>query len=461
MAENVGAGLARVVLAAPKRRLDLVLPEQIPLAMLLPGVLPRAGEALADEGLEHGGWVLRHTDGRRLDLSGTLAAQGVRDGDILHLAPRYAQWAEVEYDDVVDAVAAGARRHGAAWTPAATRATGIGAALTLLLGMLVPLLAAGPSWTVPAIVALAVALGLLAGGVVLSRALSEATAGAALGAAGLAYAFVGGLLILGGDDPLSRLGAPQLLVGAGALLVGSVIGYVAIAAQLRLFVAGIAAGALGVGAGLLGLTDLGAPECAAALIGALVLLAPGIPQAAVRLGRVPVPRLPRTTDDLLRPDPVPPAAATYARVARADEILTGLLLAFALLNVVSSWLVLRNGGAVAEVLVGVVAAAAAVRARLFAAVRHRLPLLVAALAGVALLTVRLADGDRVVQGAVAAGLLLIAIAAVAAGVRYGSRPPSAYLGRAADVLDVVLVLSVIPLACQILGAYAWARGLGG
>ncbi|MGI5247395.1 type VII secretion integral membrane protein EccD [Dactylosporangium sp. CA-139066] len=461
MAENVGAGLARVVLAAPKRRLDLVLPEQIPLAMLLPGVLPRAGEALADEGLEHGGWVLCHTDGRRLDLGGTLAAQGVRDGDILHLTPRYAQWPEADYDDVVDAVAAGARRHGAAWTPAWTRGTGIAAGVLVLVAGLGLLLAAGPSWLIPAIVALALAAGLLAGGVVLSRALSEATAGAALGAAGLAYAFVGGLLVLGGDEPLSGLGAPQLLVGAGALLVGSVIGYAGIAARLRLFVAGIAAGGLGVGAGLLGLTGLGAAECAAALLGVLVLLAPAVPQASIRLGRVPVPQLPRPTDDLLRPDPVPPAAATYARVARADEILTGLLFAFAILNVVASWLVERQGGVVAGVLVGVVAAANAVRARTFAAVRHRLPLLLTGVAGAALLITRLPGADRPVQAGVGAGLLLLAIAAVAAGIRFAARPPSVYLARAADVLDIVLVLALIPLAGQILGAYAWARGLGG
>ena len=63
MADSPGAGLAKVVIAAPKRRLDLALPEQIPLAMLLPSVLPRADEALADSGLEHGGWTLRRLGG--------------------------------------------------------------------------------------------------------------------------------------------------------------------------------------------------------------------------------------------------------------------------------------------------------------------------------------------------------------------------------------------------------------
>ncbi|GAA2345559.1 type VII secretion integral membrane protein EccD [Dactylosporangium salmoneum] len=461
MAENVGAGLARVVLAAPKRRLDLALPEQIPLAMLLPGVLPRAGEALADDGLDHGGWVLRRTDGSALDMSRTLAAQDVHDGDILHLAPRYAEWPELEYDDVVDAIAAGARRYGAAWSPAATRVTGLAIGLSLLLGTLVLLLFAGPSWTVPAIAALVIGAGLLTGGFVLSRAMSDATAGTTLGAGSLVYAFFGGLLVLGRDEPLFRLGAPHLLSGAGALLVFAVIGYLAVGAHVRLFVAGIVAGALGVLAGLLGLTSLGAPECAAALVGLLVLLAPALPLISVRLGKVPVPQLPRTTDDLLQQDPVPPAAATYATVARADEIFTGLLLAFAVLNVVSCWLINREPGIVTGVLVGVVAAANALRARLFATVRHRLPLLLTGLAGLALLMSRLTGADLPVQAGVGVGLLLVAVLAVTAGMRYSVRPPSVYLGRLADIFDVLLVLATIPIVCQVLGVYSWVRGLAG
>ncbi|WP_433056679.1 type VII secretion integral membrane protein EccD [Dactylosporangium sp. CS-033363] len=456
MAENVGAGLARVVLAAPKRRLDLALPVQIPLAMLMPGVLPRAGEGLADDGLDHGGWVLRRTDGSTLDMARTLAAQHVHDGEILHLAPRYEEWPELEYDDVVDAIAAGARRYGTPWTPAATRVTGLATAVLLLLGTLALLL--GERLGVAALV---VAAFLLAAGFAVSRTLPDATAGATLGSVGLLYAFTGGLLVLAGDEPLLRLGAPHLLTGAGALLVAAVIGYLAIGAAVRLFVAGIAIGALGVLAGLLGLSSLGAPECAAALVGSLVLLAPALPLASVRLGRVPLPQLPRTSDDLLNQDPPAPAAATYATVARADEIFTGLLLAFAVLNVVSFWLISRSPGVVTALLVGVVAAASLLRARLFSTVRHRLPLLLTGLGGVALLLARLADAGVAVQLGAVVALLLVAALAVAAGMRYSARPPSVYLGRAADLLDVLLVLATIPIVGQVLGAYAWVRGLAG
>ena len=42
------SGLARVTIRAPRRRLDLAVPHQVPLAELLPEVLRRAGEIGAD-----------------------------------------------------------------------------------------------------------------------------------------------------------------------------------------------------------------------------------------------------------------------------------------------------------------------------------------------------------------------------------------------------------------------------
>jgi multisubunit Na+/H+ antiporter MnhB subunit len=60
------------------------------------------------------------------------------------------------------------------------------------------------------------------------------------------------------------------------------------------------------------------------------------------------------------------------------------------------------------------------------------------------------------------GALVIAIAAVLvalAGARYAQRSPSPYLGRAADVLDALCVVSVLPIACAVLGLYGRVRGL--
>src|SRR5438045_3652518 len=73
-----------------------------------------------------------------------LLPQGVRDGEVLHLVPARAEWPELEYDDVAEAIADGARRRGAAWSPRSTRAAALaGAGVPLAVGLLA-VLAAGP-----------------------------------------------------------------------------------------------------------------------------------------------------------------------------------------------------------------------------------------------------------------------------------------------------------------------------
>jgi hypothetical protein len=56
--------------------------------------------------------------------------------------------------------------------------------------------------------------------------------------------------------------------------------------------------------------------------------------------------------------------------------------------------------------------------------------------------------------AVSVAGLLCALATVAAGATWSRRPPSPYLGRAADLLDTLVVVSVIPVACAVVGLYS-------
>ncbi|WP_375336785.1 EsaB/YukD family protein, partial [Amycolatopsis sp. SID8362] len=95
------AGLVRLTVATPHRRIDIALPEHAAVAEILPGLLARAGEGLADDGVPGGGWSLRRADGTAFDLDRTLGAHRVRDGEVLHLTPRRTDWPELEYDDLV------------------------------------------------------------------------------------------------------------------------------------------------------------------------------------------------------------------------------------------------------------------------------------------------------------------------------------------------------------------------
>jgi type VII secretion integral membrane protein EccD len=464
-------GLARVTISAPRRRVDVALPEQVPLAELLPDVLRHAGEGLPDDGERHGGWVLRRTDGAVLATAQALLPQGVRDGEVLHLVPARAHWPEWEYDDVVEAIADGVRRRGGAWSPAATRVAGLaGAGVPLAVGLLA-LLAGGPTAGSGWVVASAVALLLTVAGTVASRANGDGAAGATLGGYALPYAFVAGALEVGSGDPVGPLGpvrwvgAPELLAGSVALLLVALTGLLTVASRLRVFVAGVTVGLLGAGAalGALLLTPAGT---AAVVLSALVFALGAIPLLAIRLGKLPLPpiTLPATASaaEPERPGDLPDRGRVHAAVTRTEEMLTGMLLGHALLAVGAAVVLGVAGGAAGPVLVAVVSAVLLLRSRLFVALRHRVPTVLAGLAGYAVLGAVLVDrADDTGRLALVLGGAALGLVTVAAGTGYARRPVSPYLGRVADLVDTALVVAVVPVACAVLDLYDRARGLLG
>lgn len=463
MSVPTAGGLTRLVVFAPKRRLELAFPDQLPVAHLLPAVLRHAGEELADAGLAHEGWMLRRSDGSPIDPGSSFAAQRVRDGETLHLAPRRVAWPETTYDDIVDAIAAGARRRGAQWAGGATRVAGLEfAGIALLVGLVVAAFS-GPPWTVPAGLTLGVAGVLLVTGTLLSRALADASAGADVAAAAMPYAFLGGLLLFA-DESLPQIGAPHLLTGSALLVVAGAAGHLGAGEHGRLFVAGIVTGGCGLlgAAGPLVFGSLGGPGAAALVASAVLLVSPLIPTVALRVGRIPLPDLPRTQEDLVADAPLPDRRTVDAATARTDEVLTGALLGVAVAGVVCLALLAQSGRVTALVLAAVVAVAFLLRARFHVAVRHRVPLLALGAAGLALvgMALGLAGGpDRVVLTLPVAAA--VALLALAVGLSYRRRPPSPRLGRFADILDVLLTLAVVPLAADVFGLYGYIRGLGG
>ncbi|MGC4769526.1 type VII secretion integral membrane protein EccD [Micromonospora sp. DT44] len=464
-------GLARVTISAPQRRVDVALPEQVPLAELLPDVLRHAGEGLADDGERHGGWVLRRTDGALLATAQALLPQGVRDGEVLHLVPARAHWPELEYDDVVEAIADGARRRGGAWSPAATRVAGLaGAAVPLAVGLLA-LLASGPTSSSGWVAAAAVALLLTVAGTVASRANGDGAAGATLGGYALPYAFVAGALAVGSGDPVGPLvpvrwvGAAELLAGSVALLLVALVGLLGVASRQRIFVAGVTVGLLGAGAAL-GALPLTPAGTAAVLLSALVFAIGAIPLLAIRLGKLPLPpiTLPATPSAVEpeRAGDLPDRGRVQAAVTRTEEMLTGMLLGHAVLAVGAAVVLGAAGGTAGPVLVAVVSAVLLLRSRLFVALRHRVPTVLAGLAGYAVLgAVLVYRADDTGRLALVLGGAALGLVTVAAGTGYARRPVSPYLGRVADLIDTTLVVAVVPVACAVLHLYDKARGLLG
>ncbi len=477
----MSVGLARVTISAPQRRVDVALPEHVPLVELLPEVLRHAGEGLADDGERHGGWLLRRTDGVALATAQGLFPQGVRDGEVLHLVPAREEWPELEYDDVAEAIAEGARRRGTVWTPDSTRtATLLSGALLLSLG-LVAVLGAGPGWSGAAYVGLGLGLLLALCGVTASRAYGDARAGAALGACAMPYAFAGGAVLVapatvdrvGVFPPLPWLGGPELLSGSVALLLVAVLGLIGVAASLRLFTAGVTIGLLAALTAVVSMLTTAA-GAAAVLISVLVCGIGVLPLLAIRLGRMPTPPVALPTGSEAeqgftgaQPGAVdaarerPDRATVFAAVNRTEELLAGMLLGHAVLAA-GAFVVLATAGSLsARILTAVSAAALLLRSRLFVTLRQRVPLLCGGLAGVAALGVDLLGGAGPgMLLAVSAAGLLGALATVAAGATYSRRPPSPYLGRAADLLDTLVVVSVIPVACAVVGLYSAVGNIG-
>jgi type VII secretion integral membrane protein EccD len=452
-------GLALVTVSAPHRRVDVALPQDVPLADLLSEILRYAGVGLADDGEAHGGWVLRRTDGSALEGGATLHAQGVRDGDLLHLVPARQQWPEVEVDDVVETIADGARSHGTAWSGPHTVSAALAAAGAALGVALVVLLRAGPDSIAAMLTTLGVAASLTVAGVLAARAYGHRSAGVALGAYSLPYAFAAGALLLASRDAvgpvpgLRWIGAPELLLGSAALALHGVLGIIGVGAGRRIFAAAVLTGLLGAGTAAIGF-GLTAQGAAAILLAVLTCGVGLLPLLAIRLARLPIP--PVIAADPDRPDP----ERVVAAVTRAEELLGGLLIGHAALTAAAAAVLAATGGGWGRALTAVCGVALLLRARVLRTVRQRVPLLAAGAA--ALAAVALAVAARPDQlTTVLAGILGLAVALLltAAGAGYARRPAGPYLGRTADLLDTTLLVAVIPLACAVLGLFAQARTL--
>jgi type VII secretion integral membrane protein EccD len=372
----------------------------------------------------------------------------------------------MDYDDVVDAVATEARRNVRTWAGSATRrtaivVTAIASALALLLIVSTgPLLHGGPAWTRPAVVALDVSGLYTLAAVSLSRALADAGTGAAVGTIGLFFAFAGGLTVFNGHHSLLGVQSQQFVAGAVVLIAASVLCYAGVADRTQFFVAGIHAGLFGVIAALIGLTDLRTPDIAGILLTAVVVLTPMLPLLSIRLGKLPVPALPASTEDLLAEQPKVPLPRVYATVRRSDELLTGMLMGNALVAVIAQAVLVLDARRTALILVGLATASMLLQGRLFPTLRHRTPLMVAGVGGAAMLVAHALTGsDDMRLMAVVPALLVVSGLVLAAGRHYRHRQPGPYLGRIADIFDVLLIIAVVPMTCLLVGLFGYMRGL--
>jgi type VII secretion integral membrane protein EccD len=458
MTVHSGSDLCRVRVVAPDSQVDLALPTTVPLADLLPSMLRLAG-ADADGG--GGGWALQRLGEAPLDTGADIAELGLRDGEVLHLRPHAAVLPAVDYDDVVDAVGATLRPRADRWRPAAARAVSLAVAATLAAAGAVLLARSGPPWAGAWLTSLVAAVAVLGVAGALPRAAGDVVAGTVLACSGAPYAFLAGLVAFADDRRLSALGPQQFLLAAALTVLYAAVALLWVGDGSPALLAVLVLGLAGVLAAGMAASSAGVPGGAAAVAVVVVACGPLISSLSYRLARLPLPFVPARAEELREDPDALPTAVLLDRVTRADRLVTGLTVGSALaLGVAIAVLAPAPGWAPPSL--GLVASLVALlRARLFTGLHQRLWLLIAGLAGIALVALRLgaqAGGDA---PAVVVGLL----AAAGIGLGVALRPPGRayrpYWPRVGDVCELLVVASVIPIALEVLGLYGYIRALWG
>jgi type VII secretion integral membrane protein EccD len=460
----IAGDVCRLVVVAPGgRQAEVAVPSGVAICDLMPALLKHAGSGLADAGLEHGGWVLQRIGEAPLDEDRSPAALGLRDGDVVTLRPRDDALPEMDFDDLVDGISVGIRARPDRWREEMTRRLLLGFMLAALTGGWLALLPAG-SIALRAAVAGAVGALLLSAAGVVARVTRDSAAGTALAMAAIPYAALCGALAGARNTVIGiPLPAYQLFGAAVAVFTAAFLGLLLNASSRPLFAGVAVLGGAGALASIPTAGGLSAGQSAAALLSATLLVGPWVPVASFRLARLRTTSLPTGADDLGEDIEPVPAGPLLDQVGLTDRYMTALYGAFGLVCAVCLvWLTGSPGWAPAA-LCFAACGVLLLRSRVLLSAWQRMAMVVPAVFGLLLATAGIAwslplEQRLVVQTGglvVTAGLLLVAARTLP------GRRLLPYWGRAADVSETLVALSIAPLLLQVLGLYAYVRTLVG
>ncbi|MFI1169443.1 type VII secretion integral membrane protein EccD [Streptomyces sp. NPDC020801] len=479
---GTGLGFCRVTIVAPDSRIDVALPDDIPVADIYPEIL-----RLSQQGPAEGapvGYHLVRRDGTVLDSSRSFAAQRILDGELLTLRPFSESLPPAVFDDVSDAVASAVTREHTLWSGDLTRAAG------LVGGGVLPALIAFVAWTadprhdmhgLPGILAAVTGLLLVVLACVRARVYDDRSSAIALGLGALPNVGVAGsgLLALSGGQGIGKL---QFLLACVAVLLASVVLTVCSPGGDGPFVAFVFASAVSLIAVFTAILVHWTPSeiaalCAPVAVGALAFL-PGL---SMRFARLPIGFDPPSTTarsvygaESAAPEPVD-AERISAQARRGHELLVGLVGGCALTAVGASAVLGFSDGVWAQLLALATGLALLMRAQLFRYTAQVGPVLAAGLASLVLLGLGLALNPprSFVYGALHGNRgdldirtiwLVAAIAATAALVtaiglivpRSGLSP---FWGRFMEIAEGFVLLTLVPLALAVFDVYTTVRSL--
>lgn len=464
--------LARVTILAKHTQVDMAIPLDVPVALVIPSVVDMVAQHANDfdrggEDFEPHEWVLARIGQPPLANSLSLAEHGVRDGELLMLESAEHTAPTPLFDDIMYNVAIADADHYRGWSPRTARLTAsILAVLTMLVGCLGLLAApdAVPGW-VSGAVALFVTVLLVTASMVLGRMYDDPDTALVLGACSLPTAFSAGMLFVPDHYGWANLLLGAAVTGATAVLTWRVSGV-----GPGVFIGVTTLAVYAVPATLVGLlTDLpvraiGAGAAGLGLVG--LSLAPRVSMLLAKLPLPPVPA-PGTPIDPTEDDPddhraLPSLEALRTKSERARKYLAGLVAATAVVTATGALAAADpTGGSVywpGLALALVCAAVLMFRSRTYAGAEQAVMLLVVGAAIVLLVLVGASFTLR--QPLVVFGMaVLVLVLALVGGMIIPNQQATPPLRRAVELLEYACVAAVIPLVFWVAQLFSLVRGL--
>lgn len=475
--------LSRVTVVVGAHLIDVGLPTTVSVSVLAGEVIDMADLGGTNGHWDHDAaseqrWTFARLGGAVIDPRRTLAEAEVFDGDVLLIREVGTPAPSILADELGSSGGESAAGPGLRW-PAATGFHAASAVLSIAAALALPTFASAPRlFGIPVVATTLVLVGLLGVTLAVTRARRAQNADSAAGptAAVLPLLF-GGLLYV----VPSVQGFAALPVALGVTALTALLLLLLTETGGALFSAVITAAAFGIPTSLVALTvdpalpTVGAVLASVALV--VVYLAPGI---TIMVSRLPVPRVPTAGEplddieiqggtavngvDAVRAISrlVPTEEGMARRVSRASQYLTGVVCAAAVAAVAGAGLAVgaANGFRWQGVTFGIaVATVLCLRGR-----SHHDRVQAAALIGGGLLTTLLVVTEIAVflpELRVWAAFLLVVVITlvVACGLLAPRFEFSPVMRRLAELGEYLAVGLILPLACWIIGVYAFFRGL--
>ncbi|GHH21958.1 type VII secretion integral membrane protein EccD [Streptomyces rubradiris] len=481
---GTGLGFCRVTIVAPDSRIDVALPDDVPVADLYPEILrlsrqsPAAGAPV--------GYHLVRTDGTVLDSARSFAAQRILDGELLTLRPFAESLPPAVFDDVAEAVASSVTKQHKLWSGDLTRAAG------LVGGGVLPALLAFVAWTadprhdmhgLAGILAAVTGVLLVVLSAVRARVYDDRGSAVALGLGALPNIGVAGsgLLPLSAGEGIGRL---QFLLACAAVLVAALVLALCSPHGDGPFVAFVFASAVALVAVFIATLTGWAPRETAALCAPVAVCALAfLPSMSMRFARLPIgfenpsggtaPR-PAYGNEPAAQEPVD-TERIEAQARRGHELLVGMVGGCALLAIGATAVLGFSDDAWAQLLALATGVAMLMRAGMFRYTAQVAPVLAAGLTCLVLLGLGLAlnPPQHVMRAALAgdrtdldirtiwliAAIALATALVTALGLILPRGGPTPFWGRFLEICEGFVLLTLIPLALAVFDVYAKARAM--